>query len=40
MEGKSRRMDTMNLKEMAGEFWVVFALGTILLSAVFYKVLT
>ena len=30
----------MNLKGMAGEFWVVFALGAVLLSAVFYRILT
>lgn len=30
----------MNLRQAAGEFWVVFTLGAVLLSAVFYRVLS
>lgn len=32
-------MESMNFKEMAGEFWVVLVLGAVLLSTVFYKIL-
>ena len=39
MEGKSGKVERVNFKEIAGEFWVVFALGAVLMSAVFYKIL-
>ncbi len=29
----------MNLKEIANEFWVVFALGAVLMSAVVYRMM-